>query len=382
MNAPYTRTHVRNYNIRANAEPFPDMRIELNANKNVTRNNTEYFRWDRVNETYIRETPMETGTFSMSFITWRTAFKKADKDDHTSEVFQKFLDYRPTISSRIGQKNPFSYPTSTGYWYGYSETSQDVLIPAFLAAYSGKGANSITLKTFPAIPLPNWRVTYDGFIKIPFLKKYFRTFTLSHAYRSTYNVGSYTTNLRFFDPDGDGFTNIQDLTSPNFISQRNTASVSISEQFSPLVKVEMTWNNSLTTNVELKKDRNVSLGLTSLQILEINGREIIVGAGYRINKVPFPFKIGSRKLESDLNLRADVSIRNNQTAERRIIEKVNRLTSGQNVITIKVAGDYMISDKLNLRLFYDRIINKPVTSLSFPTSNTNAGISLRFTLSQ
>ncbi len=40
------------------------------------------------------------------------------------------------------------------------------------------------------------------------------------------------------------------------------------------------------------------------------------------------------------------------------------------------------NERLNVRAFYERVINTPVISTSFPSANTNMGISLRFTLAQ
>ncbi|HLC83825.1 MAG TPA: cell surface protein SprA, partial [Bacteroidia bacterium] len=321
-----------------------------------------------------------TGNFSMSFLSYKTSFVKDGE-----VTFQKFLDARASISARRGE-NPFSTTTINGFAEGYNATSQDVLIPAFLAAYGGTNPNNTTLESRPKIPKPNWRITYDGLSKMEKIKKYFKSFTLSHSYRSSYNVGGYTTNLLFYDPDDDGYTHVRETVSSvannaNFLSKDLISSVSISEQWSPLIKLDMTLKNSILVSFEYKKDRNLSLGLTSKTITEVAGQEIVGGLGYRIPNLTLgKAQIKGKPIKSDLNLKLDLSFRKNETVIRRIVEEVSQSTAGTNIISIKVAADYVISEKINIRLFYDRIMNRPVLSNSFPTANTNAGVSLRLTL--
>lgn len=381
LNTPYSTTSSKNLNIRANAEPFPDLKIELTATRTQSRSNSEFFRWNDDAQRFVHDAPTETGTFSMSFLSYKTSFTK-----NGDATFQKFLDARPNISARLGAENRNSVGTVNGYAEGYNETSQDVLIPAFLAAYSGKNPNSVSLNPFPKVPKPNWRVTYDGLSKLEKIKKYFKSFTLSHAYHSTYSVGGYSSNLLYVD-DGDGYTAIREAVSsvannPNFLTRNQINTISIAEQWSPLIKLEMTLNNSILVNFEYKKDRTLSLGLTSKTVTELVGREIIGGLGYRIRELKLGnLKIKGKPIKSDLNLKGDLSFRKNETIMRQIVQEVSQSTGGTNIISIKLSADYVISERINIRLFYDRIINKPVISTSFPTTNTNAGISLRLTLS-
>jgi len=390
LNTPYTKTQSQNLNIRANLEPLPDLKIELTATRTQAKSNSEFYRWtpnDSVGpgeyvDHFVGKLPMETGNFSMSFMSYKTSFVKDGE-----VTFQKFLDARANISARRGE-NPASNGTIDGFAEGYNSTSQDVLIPAFLAAYGGTNPNNVTLQSFPKIPKPNWRVTYDGLSKMEKIKKYFKSFTLSHSYRSSYNVGGYTTNLLWIDNDvaGDSYTSIREIVSSvpgnaNFLSKDLISTVSISEQWSPLIKLDMTLKNSVLVSFEFKKDRNLSLGLTSKTITEVAGQEIIGGLGYRIPNLPLgKAQIKGKPIKSDLNLKVDLSFRKNETVIRRIVEEVSQSTAGTNIISIKVSADYVISDKINIRLFYDRIMNRPVLSNSFPTANTNAGVSLRLTL--
>ena len=388
INSAYTRTQSQNLNIRANLEPLPDLKIELTATRTEAKSNSMFIRWTpndtmpdgSVVDHFKFNQPTETGNFSMSFLSYKTSFVKDGE-----VTFQKFLDARASISARRGE-NPFSTTTINGFAEGYNATSQDVLIPAFLAAYGGTNPNNTTLESRPKIPKPNWRITYDGLSKMEKIKKYFKSFTLSHSYRSSYNVGGYTTNLLFYDPDDDGYTHVRETVSSvannaNFLSKDLISSVSISEQWSPLIKLDMTLKNSILVSFEYKKDRNLSLGLTSKTITEVAGQEIVGGLGYRIPNLTLgKAQIKGKPIKSDLNLKLDLSFRKNETVIRRIVEEVSQSTAGTNIISIKVAADYVISEKINIRLFYDRIMNRPVLSNSFPTANTNAGVSLRLTL--
>ena len=165
------------------------------------------------------------------------------------------------------------------------------------------------------------------------------------------------------------------------ISQKQILTMSILEQFAPLLGVDMTLQNEIMVKLEIKKDRNIALSLTNNQITEIKGSEFVLGSGYTWRKLQLPFKIGGKNIEpSDLRLRLDVSVRDNKTITRKIIENQNQATAGQRMVSIKFSGDYSLSKQLMVRLYFDRIVNTPFVSTSFPTANTNAGFALRFQL--
>jgi cell surface protein SprA len=115
---------------------------------------------------------------------------------------------------------------------------------------------------------------------------------------------------------------------------------------------------------------------------EVKGNEITLGFGYRLPKFKLPFNLSKKVSGNGLNLTADFSARRNSTIIRRLLEGVNQPTAGLNVYSIKAAADYAVSDKLNMRFFYEQTINTPVISTSYPTSNINTGIEIRFSLSQ
>ena len=325
--------------------------------------------------------PSQQGTFSISFISWRTAFNK-NNEDFSSETFAKFRNYRNEISKRIAAQNP-NYSgliDSTGFPEGYGSTSQEVLIPAFLAAYSGKDALGASLNSMPIIPLPNWRVNYDGLMQIKIIKKRFQAFTIGHAYRSTYSIGSFASSLDYIE--NNGYSALINTNTGNFFSKYEIGQVTINEQFSPLIKIDMTWKNSLITKLEVKKNRTLSLSLSNNQLTEINGSEYVIGTGYRIKNLEFNFRSAGRKkkISSDLDLKLDLNIRNNKTVIRKIVEDIEQITMGQQIVSIKFSADYVISSRLNFKAFYDKVITNPFISTTYPGAITNAGFSLRFTL--
>jgi cell surface protein SprA len=202
-----------------------------------------------------------------------------------------------------------------------------------------------------------------------------------HQYRSTYQVASFATNLSY-QTNESGVGVIRDMQN-NFLPLYELNVVSVNEQFSPLINVDMNWQNSLSTRFEWRKSRTVSLNLASNQVADARVNELIIGAGYRFNQVQFVLKTlggGQRPMRSDLNLRMDFSVRDNKTIARKLVEDVNQPMIGQKVFSINSTADYMLSDRFNIQIFVDHSTTNPFVANTFPTSNTNFGFSLKFTL--
>lgn len=386
LNVPFTQNQTINITGRANIEPLPGFKIELTANRNKSRNYSEFFRWGESDSIlhdsdFVHQSPTESGNFSMSFITWKTAFEKIEKD-YSSAAFQQFLDNREVISASLAEQNNNSSGTIGSFHQGYGSTSQSVLMYSFLSAYSGKSAANYPTQTFPNKPSPNWRVTYDGLSKIKALKKIFKTITLSHAYRSSYSF-SYTNNLKSKLGESGSRPTEPDVNG-NFIFYEQINSVTIAEQLSPLIKVDVSLQNSLQFNVEVKRERNLALSFANNQLTEVNSKEYVFGTGYRWKSLELknPFKKGKNKksIKSDLNLKVDFSIRQNLTVIRKVVEQVTQPTAGQTIFSLKNSVDYQITQRITARLFYDWLLTNPRISTSFKSSNTNAGVSIRFSL--
>jgi cell surface protein SprA len=379
LNNSYLTTALTNFTARATLEPIKNFKVELSANRNFTLAHQEYFRIDN-DGSYRTFSPTETGNFSMSYFTWNTAFIN-DNPDYSNETFKKFSEYRSHFSQLLGRQNPFSTGADpeTGYRSGYGSTQQEVLTASFLAAYGDKSPTSSMINKFPKIPLPNWKVTYDGLGKIKLLQTVFTTISLTHGYRSTYSVNSFNQNLLYQENDG---SPIARDTVGNFIPTYDFQQVTIAEQMAPLFGLDMTWKNSLQTRFEIKKDRTLTLSYANIQVTEVRGTEYTLGLGYKIKKFTLPFRIGStkKKLSSPLNLRADFNLRTNTTIIRKLVEGTNQPSAGTETISYKVSADYAINERFNVNAFFERQITNPFVSTSYPNSRTEAGIKLRFTL--
>jgi cell surface protein SprA len=399
LNNAATYSKREQLNIRANIEPFPGLRIDVTGDRRYSETISSYLRADR-NGNFpdsTRNTRL-TGTFTISVVSWGTAFEKIPKSgDYLSPTFERFKEYTTIISQRKGNErslvdgsydphwDPVTGEQVTGsYTSGYGMTSGEVLVPAFLAAYTKRDPEKISLSPFPSIMhmMPNWRINFEGLTKFEAVRRVFNSVSLSHQYRSTYTIGSFNTSL-YYDPDQDGISRIRDLKS-NFIPQYEINTVTINEQFSPFINIDLGWKNSLTTRFEYRKSRTVTLNLASNQVADIRNDEITIGAGYRFDDVAITLKsrTGQRALESDLNIKVDLSIRDNKTIARKLVEEVNQPVAGQRVFTVGATADYVLSDRFNLQIYADHSMNDPFVANTFLTSNTNFGFSLRFTLVQ
>lgn len=400
---PYTTTQNNTFSYRANVEPHGSLKIELNGTKTHGKNESMFVRYDTTlydingaNKGYGFETPTFSGNYNISVFTLGKSFKDKNNKTGESALFDEFLLTRQDVARELaGQPNSGSagllqINTAAGpesYYDGYTETQQDVLLGTFYQTYTGRKLKNVGKKEmFNQIPMPNWTVTWDGLGKLKFMKKYFQSVTLRHAYRSIYTIGSYNNNLLYVEGQHTRVP-VQSYVggvaqNANFNPRYTIQGATITEAFSPLIKVDLKFNKpGWMGNFEIKKDKTVNLNITGPQIIETKGQEYVVGVGYRYPNLKInAIKIKGKPVQSDLNFKLDLSYRRNMTVIRRIVDEISTPTGGQNIITLKTALDYQLTQAVNLRLFYDWIKTTPQTSNSFPTANTNAGFSLRFNL--
>lgn len=383
LNNPYLTRALEAMNIRANVEPFRNMKIDVTADKNIVENYSAYFK-NIGDGMFANTTEQHTGSYTSSYFILPSAFSRTIND--VDKNFSNMLENRFSIANRLASQNPNSmgYNDSTGFPTGYGPTHPEVLMYSFISAYSGQKTNKTNLNPFPKIPIPNWRLTYNAGQGIPVLRQWFSSFNISHAYRSAYTVGSYYSDINYND-GGTGYPLSHD-NAGNFIPKTRIEMLSITEQFGPFIGIDATMKNSLTARVEYRKTRNLTLSFVNNQLTELKSNEFVIGTGYRFKKVPLNVRsvtTGSKvKLESDLNLKIDFSIRDNVTYIRRVETVENLVTSGAMQYSVNFSADYMLSQKLNLRLYFEQMINSPHLAGQIKTSNTNAGVALRFTLSQ
>ncbi len=396
---PYTMSKTENFNIKGTFEPFRGFRIELSGLRTYTDFTSEYFAYNDTVTTdggFRFSNRMVNGGFSISIISIGTSFEKlSSSNGFRSAAFEQFKVNRQTISHRLynqrvdnngyGYQGSIQHTIEPGYSDGYGSTSPEVIIPAFLAAYTNKDPNKVTLETFPGYlsMLPNWRLTFDGLSKIEWISRYVKTLNIIHSYRSIYSINSFTTNFFYVKDDLDGLGYVRDYQD-NFVPELQMNTVSIREDMNPLIGFDATWVNNLITRAEYRKSRILALSLANNQLTESSNNELIIGGGYRFKEVAI--KLGQKAYNSDLNLKLDLSVRDNKTIIRYLaqtsMDEVDQITQGDRIFKIVFTTDYLLSPRFNLQFFFDRTLNKPHTSRSFLRVDTNVGFSLRFTLSQ
>ena len=391
-------------NIQAQLEPFKEFTIDLNLDKSFTKNYTELFKDTTGSSGHAHLTPYVNGGFSVSYIAFQTLFNKFDPN-RTSEMFQKFEGYRQQLSLRVAGKNPYwqqaGGPVSAdGYAQGYGRYAQDVLIPSFLAAYTNKSPDEVpligndnrkvTTNPFRGIkPMPNWRVNFTGLTRIPALQEKFSSINITHAYQGRLSMNSFTSALLYQDPFRIGFPSFIDTVSGNFIPFFLVPNIAISEGFEPVIGIDVTTTNQLNARFEYRKSRQLSLSLLDYQLSEVNSTEWIFGASFRKRGMKLPFKLpkflnkeGGKELENDITFRLDFSIRDDATSNSRLDQNTSFSTAGQKVIKINPSIDYIMSNRVNIRLFFDQMRSIPYISTAAPTTNTRAGVQLRISLAQ
>jgi len=391
LNQAYSRRYTENLAYKVNLEPVSGLRIDISGDKTRGLNFQEFFRADSTG-TFRSFSPTESGNFSMSFGMWNTAFVKPRKDD-SSELFDKMLDNRKIIADRLAYKNQQWIDEGENYYYdsaganyfpyGYGSQAQEVLFYSFIAAYRGQDAKTIKMNPFPKIPIPNWSISYNGLSKIEALKGTFKNINLTHAYRSSYAITTWRSNVDF---DPENLTKTYANTNL-FITRYDLSQITLTEQFSPLLGLDLAFHNSLTARVEYKKQRNLTMSFVNNQLTEVAGSEIVIGSGYRIKNLSLILSSvtgGGRATRSsnDLVLKVDLGFRTDKTTLRRIDENNSQVSAGQNRINIYVTADYMINDRFNLQAFFKRDMSDPFVSSQFKNSNTFAGITMRFNLAQ
>jgi len=122
------------------------------------------------------------------------------------------------------------------------------------------------------------------------------------------------------------------------------------------------------------------LSLDNNLITESLGDEYVVGLGYRIQEVRFRTSIGGRRviLNGDLNIKADVSYRDNVMVLRNLEYDNNQVTAGQRLMSIKIAADYALTRNLTALFFYDHNFSEFAISTAFPQTNVRSGFTIRY----
>jgi cell surface protein SprA len=397
FNGQMQQSYGQDYRINATLEPFPDFRVELSLTQKFSKNYSETFKYDNTLGDYQHYSPYSLGTFNISYVALGTMFSPSNPNE-LSKLYMDFVNNTATISRRLGVINPYTAgladANNPNYAKGYNKFSQEVLIPAFLAAYTGKESSTVplmkssntTIKDNPFgnyKPMPNWKFTYNGLTKLPFFNEYFNNFVVNHTYTGSLSVNSFVSSFYFQDVLSVGFPSFIDSNSNNYIPFYQVPNVTITETLGPLIGIESAFKNGLNLGVKFNKNRMVSLSLVDFQVSETKSTELVVSAGARIKGLVLPFTVfGVKRLKNDLNINVAVGYRDDITSNTYLAENINRPTRGQKVITISPTIDYVANENLKVSLFFDRRQSIPVMSNSFPITTTRAGIKLIFMFAQ
>lgn len=371
----YTNTHYDKLDWSLSVKPIKDLDININANRITTRNKSQQIDavldygngtvesgFDRRFE-YTQLT--ETSNFSMTYSMFKTSF-----DGNGDETFQQFLNNRATIQERLANESGLDQTK-------YGLNTQDVLLPSFTSAYSGGSAETEKLSPFRNMPIPNWRLSYKGFMRVKWFKKNFSSFIVTHAYKSSYTIANMSNNAQYIENGGVPPTDI----NGNYLSKVVISTIAINDGFSPLVKVDMRFKNSLSFRGEVNKDRTLALSFNNNSLSDIRGTEYVFGLGYILKDLKLKGASGKRKaIKGDLNMKADVSYRQNLTTIRSIDTQNTQITGGQNLFSLKLSADYNLNKNLIATFYYDQSATRYAISTSFPRQSISSGISITYNL--
>ena len=389
FNHQYTETQTKQLDVSASIEPIRDLKIDVIGNRSYFKNFAENYRVNDVGGDYEYEalTPNTFGNFNISTVLIKTAFSKSD--ENTSDAFNDFRANRIKIAQRIAQENgvDLNNPANidaAGYPKGFGKNSQKVLLPSFLAAYTGSDAGSVNLDAFRDIPIPNWDVKYAGLMKFEWFKKRFKRFSLTHGYRSLYTINQFQSNLDYTQPnfavDYDSQPQTVKDQSGNYKNETLYSNINLTEMFSPLIRVDFEMMNYVKILAEIKKDRLLSLSFDNNLMTEVQGKEYTLGLGYRIKDVRIRSQLAGlkKRIVSDLNMKADVSIRDNKTIIRYLDLENNQVTTGQTIWGLKYSADYAFSKNLTGIFYFDYTFSEYAISTAFPQTTIRSGFTIRY----
>ncbi|WP_294818439.1 cell surface protein SprA [uncultured Flavobacterium sp.] len=386
-NQNFTQVNTKDLQLTANVDLFPDFKIDLTADRTYAENYSEQYDVGPGGQ-YNPRSPYTFGNFDISTILIATAFSKSDVNG--SDAFNTFRDNRLVIANRLAEQH---YGTSNfqryeatggefaqanvGYPVGFGKNSQAVLLPAFLAAYSGQDAGKVSTSAFRSIPLPNWVVKYTGLMRYKFFKDRFKRFSLQHSYTASYSINSYRSNFEYNATNNGRDNN----GAGNFYTKNIISNINLTENFSPLIRVDMEMKNSVKVLAEIRKDRMLNMSFDNNLLTEVKGNEYILGLGYRIKDVTINSSLADNPqnvIKSDINIKADFTLRKNETIVRYLDYDNNQLGGGQDMWSVKLSADYAFSKNLTAIFYYDHSFSKAVISTAYPLTNIRSWITLRY----
>jgi cell surface protein SprA len=382
---------------RVMIEPIKTLIIDLRFDKTFTKEYSELFKdtTEKMNGYRSHNNPLSAGGFNISYVALRTFFDKHDPN-MISTQFKNFEKYRSIVSNRVATLNPYwdQKKDPNGYAIGYGRYAQDVLIPSFIAAYTGKdpervnllNQNNSSIRSNPfsgMLPMPNWNLLYNGLANIPGLSNLFSNISLTHGYNGSLSMNSFNSSLLYADSSRLSAPSFLDPVSGNYLPYFLIPNVTISERMEPLIGLNVTTVSQWSIRFEYKKSRILALSLVDYQLSENNSTEWVVGTSFRKRGLKLPFRIpglSNNKLANDLTFRLDVAVRDVFNSNSRLDQSNAYGTGGQKEITLQPSVDYVLNSKINLRFFFDQRRATPYISSAPPITNTRAGVNIRIAL--
>jgi cell surface protein SprA len=398
VSAMIQQRYNQRLSVIAQVSPFKDFNIDLSIDKTFDKQYSELHKDTTGFAGLTRLNPYALGSFSISYISYQTLFTSFDPNV-VSSTFKQFESNRKILSAKLGTVNPYQSGGlgNDGYYKGYGRYAQDIVIPSFIAAYTNQNPASIkffdnsnpNIRHNPfrsLVPKPNWKLTYDGLSRLAGLDKIFTNFSIRHGYKSTFSMNSFNSALLFTDPLRVGYPSFRDTLTGNFIPYFLIPNITIQEAFEPLIEVDMTFTNQLQTRFEIRKSRQLSLSLIDYQLAENRSTEVTFGLNWRKKGMPLikNIRIGKNgiKLDNDVTLRVDFSLRDDATANSKLDQGTAFGTGGQRVIRFAPSIDYVLNNKVSMKLYFEQNRNIPKISSAFPITNTRAGLQVRVSLAQ
>ncbi|MGS4346530.1 cell surface protein SprA [Myroides odoratus] len=377
FNQEYTEVSNKTLNFTASVSPIPDLTIDVTGRRMKSENYAEQFQV--IDNQYQSQSPYSYGNFSISTIMLSSAFSSNSLE--YSEAFERMKDNRLIVANRLATArgidiNDPNNLDHEGFPIGYSKGSQEVLLPSFLAAYTGKGAEKVSTSMFRDIPLPNWNMRYTGLMRIPWIKSKFRRFSIHHGYTATYALGSFSSNFEYYaNPD-------EVNQYGNYPAKTVVNNAILTEQFNPLIRFDLETNSAIKILAEIRKDRTLALSFDNNLLTETTGNDYVIGLGYRIKNVGFNSMYANNgmggRIESDINIKVDLTLSKRETIVRYLDYNNNQVGGGQDMWKLLITADYMLSKNLTAIFFYDHSFSKAVISTMYPITNIRTGLTMRY----
>ncbi len=396
---------------RLELEPYADFRVTVEAKRSKSTNHTEDFRRfddlpgpDFQQQEWRHANITDFGQFNVSYSALKTMFNK-----DLQGLFEQFEGNKLPVARRLSTGQHDNRDSSYAeYPKGYGPFHQNVLLPAFFAAYTGQDVSSMKITNnflgdviMKTVPRPNWRLTYSGLSKLGNLEDIFQNISITHGYQGKLVVNNFDTD-RQYDPAD---PTKQKETNLDYYARFEIPDIQIDEQFSPLLGIDVRLKNSMSFKTEYKKSRQLRLELIGTgRLHETRSEEFTVNFGYTLKEAKISFlkpkkkkkedpkkktpliggnRQGARASQNnpgDMTFSFDMSVKDDVTKIRALVTQTEDDSRGSYRVSIAPAIQYQISDQLSLRFFFDYNRNKPRLSSSPPTTNIRSGVTVRFSL--